>query len=232
MEEIQTDKEYYNRFKQDKEFYKSDNTIENKALLKAFETALDTRKFEIELYWKRATYFWAFIAAMFVAYFAVFNSDKIDEIKGVTILISILGYFFSLGWYFVNRGSKYWQENWEAHVDMLGSKVQGKLFKTIKKSNLEFKKFNKEYPFSVSKINQLLSIIMLITWFGLIIFSIFFSFNKLYYIKNITNAWFFIILIVVLSILFISTYYFFNNSKSFIKKHELKNAETTFFIID
>jgi hypothetical protein len=33
--------------------------------------ALDIRKFEIELYWKRATYFWTFIGATFAAYGAV-----------------------------------------------------------------------------------------------------------------------------------------------------------------
>ena len=32
---------------------------------KALEYALETRKFEIELYWERAKYFWAFIAASF-----------------------------------------------------------------------------------------------------------------------------------------------------------------------
>ena len=32
---------------------------------KALKQVLDIRKFEIELYWKRATYFWTFIAAMF-----------------------------------------------------------------------------------------------------------------------------------------------------------------------
>src|ERR1035437_1957034 len=34
----------------------------------ALKTALDVRKFEIELYWKRTTYFWAFIVAALVAY--------------------------------------------------------------------------------------------------------------------------------------------------------------------
>ncbi len=232
MKEIKTIEEYFKRFEEKKEFYKSNNEISNHALLRAFETALDTRKFEIELYWKRATYFWAFIAAMFVAYFAVFNSDKIDEIKGVTILISILGYFFSLGWYFVNRGSKYWQENWEAHVDMLGSKVQGELFRTIKKSNLEFKKYIKEYPFSVSKVNQLLSLIMLFTWFVLIIFSIFFSFDKLNYIGSISNILFVFLFLIIISLLFLLSFYFFKYSKSFIKDHKLQDKDTTYFLND
>ena len=36
--------------------------------------ALDIRKFEIDLYWKRAAYFWTFIAAAFGAYFLMFNA--------------------------------------------------------------------------------------------------------------------------------------------------------------
>ncbi|MFH6988348.1 hypothetical protein ACHRVW_11430 [Flavobacterium collinsii] len=230
MKEIHT-KEYFGRFKEDinkGEFF----LAKEKILLKAFETALDTRKFEIELYWKRATYFWAFIAAMFIAYFAVFNSDKIDEIRGVTILISSLGYFFSLGWYFVNRGSKYWQKNWESHVDLLGAKIQGKLFSTIKNSNQEFIKLDKEYPFSVSKVNQLLSLIMLVTWFGLIIFSIFFSFDKLIYFSNISDNWFLFGTILILSIIILVSFIFFNYSKSFIMDHKINDKNTTFFLND
>jgi hypothetical protein len=37
---------------------------------KALDIALDTRKFEISLYWQRAAYFWALIAAAFAGYFA------------------------------------------------------------------------------------------------------------------------------------------------------------------
>ena len=36
---------------------------ESKLREKALDLALDIRKFEIELYWKRAAYFWGFIGA-------------------------------------------------------------------------------------------------------------------------------------------------------------------------
>lgn len=225
MKEISTEKEYFERF------YKPKRK-KNKILFTAFQTALDTRKFEIELYWKRATYFWAFIAAMFVAYFAILNSEKINTFKGITILIAFLGYFFSLGWYFVNRGSKYWQENWEAHVDLLGSKIQGELFTTIKNSNQCFYKLNKEYPFSVSKVNQLLSLLMLLTWLGLFIFSIFFSFDKLYYFNFISEEFFWLVLIILFMLIMIFSKYFFNSSKSFIKNHKIRNQNTTFLVKD
>ena len=35
---------------------------------KALDLALEIRKFEIELYWKRATYFWAFITVAIAGY--------------------------------------------------------------------------------------------------------------------------------------------------------------------
>lgn len=40
---------------------------------RALALALDIRKFEIDLYWKRATYFWAFIAAAFAGYALTYN---------------------------------------------------------------------------------------------------------------------------------------------------------------
>ena len=54
------------------------NNQTSKKLENAFKTALDTRKFEIELYWKRTTYFWAFIAFFFSMYVIALNSDNIN----------------------------------------------------------------------------------------------------------------------------------------------------------
>ena len=45
----------------------------------AFEKAWEIRNFEIEMYWKRANYFWAFIASTFVGYFALAGSDTYRE---------------------------------------------------------------------------------------------------------------------------------------------------------
>jgi len=43
---------------------------------RAYKLALEIRQFEIELYWKRATYFWTIIAATFAGYFTLATSDK------------------------------------------------------------------------------------------------------------------------------------------------------------
>ena len=98
----------------------------------ALAFALDIRKFEIKLYWKRATYFWAFLAVTLGGYLTVFTAKEIaaQQRLDALLVISCLGIVFSLAWHFVNQGSKFWQENWENHVDLLEDEVRP-LYKTI-----------------------------------------------------------------------------------------------------
>jgi hypothetical protein len=132
-------------------------------LARALDRALDIRKFEIELYWKRATYFWAFLAVTLAGYFAVRSANIDDRAKGeAQLILSCLGVVVSLTWYFVNRASKFWQENWEHHVNLLEGKVIGPLYKTVlSDEGISFRKFSGPYPFSVSKLNQILSLFVL-----------------------------------------------------------------------
>jgi lipopolysaccharide export LptBFGC system permease protein LptF len=65
MSHITSKKEYL-------ELY-SGNQTKSKKHIDALNHALDIRKFEIELYWKRAAYFWTFIAAAFAGYFLLLN---------------------------------------------------------------------------------------------------------------------------------------------------------------
>lgn len=133
---------------------------------KALAVALEIRKFEIEMYWKRAAYFWAFLALILGSYVAVLTTAA-KELQDHPLLkadglltISCLGIVFSVAWYFVNRGSKFWQENWEKHVDLLENSVQGPLYKTVLSDEDPcFRDPMQPYPFSVSKINQILSLV-------------------------------------------------------------------------
>src|SRR5437879_13922105 len=75
----------------------------------AHELALEIRKFEIELYWKRATYFWTLIAATFAGFFALASQSSVSH-PILPFLLSCIGLVLSTSWYLVNRGSKYWQE--------------------------------------------------------------------------------------------------------------------------
>lgn len=145
---------------------------------KALERALDIRKFEIELYWKRAAYFWTFIAATLAGFVAIQASSTANK-TDLSVLLSNLGTVFSFGWLCVNRGSKYWQENWEYHVDMLEDPVQGPLYKVVL-SRSRPKSARKRLAhlitgpsaISVSKINQLISLFITVTWVGLLIYSL------------------------------------------------------------
>jgi hypothetical protein len=88
-----------------------------------FDAALQTRQFEIDLFWKRSLFFWGFIAAAFVAV-----STLKDE-HMLVLLVSGFGLVCSFAWTLVNRGSKYWQEQWEAKVEDVENKVTCPLFK-------------------------------------------------------------------------------------------------------
>ena len=124
----------------------------------AFEKAWAIRNFEIELYWKRATYFWAFIASCFVGYFALVNSanySKPDKLNHVDVYFLIcMGFILSLAWLLTNKGSKDWQRHWEIHIDLLEDEFTGPLYKTV----------NPYKTFSVSKINEIVSVTFICVW--------------------------------------------------------------------
>ncbi|HDS5482421.1 TPA: hypothetical protein QH236_004858 [Serratia liquefaciens] len=141
----------------------------------ALERALETRKFEIELYWKRATYFWTFIGATLGGFFVAYASSSLYR-KDLLVILCCLGLVFSFAWFCVNKGSKYWQENWEKHVDLLENYSIGPLYKIVLSRNKSTKKRHKIQEFitgpqalSVSKINQLISAFMVLLWFVLLV---------------------------------------------------------------
>lgn len=138
---------------------------------KAFERAHDIRKFEIELYWKRTTYFWAFIAASFAGYFAILTSKELSNKDQYLFLIESIGFIFSLGWFFVNRASKHWQLNWEKVIDSLEDEITGSLMKTHIVNHNRFWQLTLSYRFSVSRINQIISIFITVIWILLMILT-------------------------------------------------------------
>lgn len=158
----------------------------------ALDKALDIRKFEIEFYWKRGAYFWAFIVVAFTSYFLVLTMDisksglSMDFKDELTFLLNLLGLFLSTSWFFVNKGSKYWQENWEKHVDLLEDDIMGPLYKTTVIRINTFDRFNplSSFPYSVGKINQLISFVVLFFWLYLLIRFIVVKFNFPFEFKN------------------------------------------------
>jgi hypothetical protein len=142
----------------------------------ALKTALDVRKFEIDLYWKRAAYFWTFIAATFVGFGAAQQLADEGARVDLSVVSSCLGIIFSFSWFCINKGSKYWQMNWEKHVDMLEDEKVGPLYKLnwlpdptashaarLRGTLLEFGRF------SPTRINQLVSFFVFLMWIVLLI---------------------------------------------------------------
>lgn len=174
----------------DKRTYNQPYVRDKAKLSLALEKALDTRKFEIDLYWKRATYFWTFIAATLTGYgltstMKFVTLDEQISLNRFQFVIICLGMVFSFGWYLVNKGSKYWQINWEKHVSVLEDDIIGPLFKRTWNLNLNDEKVGESISFdqfknileptsetqiSVTKINQMVSVFVLILWILICVF--------------------------------------------------------------
>ena len=153
----------------------ADKSCETKegALSKCLEIAIDNRKLEIELFWKRTTIFWGFSAALFIG-IAVIH-DKVDS--QLTFVFSILGAVFSLIWTLANRGSKSWQESWEIkadnYFDLLHKKseikkVYSKVYSNSHHNNIS--RWLRARDFSLSRLQIALSDFCLLFWIGMIVY--------------------------------------------------------------
>lgn len=121
----------------------------------ALSRAHELRKFEIENYWKRSNYFWLFQAAAITLTGIIYSHDPNDSLL---LLSSGLGVITAqVGW-LTARGSKFWQSNWEAHVDFLEPDLEGKLTQVVLYQNDAVRS-------SVSRVNERLYGTLLIAWF-------------------------------------------------------------------
>jgi hypothetical protein len=132
------------------------------------EKAYEIRNFEIDKYWQRSTYFTLFISAIFIGYY----QDSLQNNSFLRIVLEILGFCVSYIWYLSNRGAKFWQENWEKHIDFLEDDV-GKLYKSVFIKKNKFSDILGAYPISPAKCNTMISIIITFAWFLLILKEIF-----------------------------------------------------------
>lgn len=125
---------------------------------KRFEIALQTRNFEIDLFWKRSLFFWGFISAAFVTYAAL---RKIHLELG--IVVACFGVVCSFAWTLLNRGSKYWQESWEQKVEKL-AKIEGENFFTEEEGVLDKGWWLSARKYSVSKLVIAFSDYLCLLW--------------------------------------------------------------------
>ena len=62
----------------------------------ALNRAEDIRKFEIDLYWRRTTYFWTLITIAFAGFFALIQIDDKPEKFLYSGIVTIIGFVLSL----------------------------------------------------------------------------------------------------------------------------------------
>lgn len=120
------------------------------ALIRAHEL----RKFEIENYWKRSSYFWGFQLVSFGA--LALSAREGQFILPAVLVVSVLGALAALAGILTARGSKFWQQNWEAHVDFLEKAFEGNLHTTVL--------VRTEIQYSVSRVNERFMEVLFAAW--------------------------------------------------------------------
>lgn len=164
-------------------------------LKRTFDFVVETRKFEIEMYWKRATYFWAFIAVIFAGFVGLEKSGSESSFEA--FLLICLGFIVSVAWHLTNLGSKFWQRHWEKHLDLLEDPFVGPLYKTV----------NGVRSYSVSKINTIVSFAFSSAWLILGVKHSFTFFVPFWSTKFTKLNWEVTILTVVVSLVITSMFF-------------------------
>ncbi|MBU3258441.1 hypothetical protein KPG71_00290 [Roseovarius sp. PS-C2] len=158
----------------------------------AYDKAHDIRKFEIEMYWRRSAYLWTLQGAALAGLALILSTIKVTdtclglvfektescqrEWVAIVVIVGIwcFGTFTAFIWLLLLRGAKFWQNNWERHVDFLEDQISGALYKTYPVARFEA-------PYSVSKLNELMAGFTLLMWtsIGAITVAIVFGPNSL-----------------------------------------------------
>ncbi len=99
-----------------------------------YKIALQTRNFEIELFWKRSNYFLVLNTAIAVGFFNLESNQAIFK-----IFLCIFGGIVTYLWIRINLGSKYWQSKWEEELEEIEKHITPNrpMFANNKKRNHE-----------------------------------------------------------------------------------------------
>jgi hypothetical protein len=144
------------------QYFEAIGTRDKRKLKPALAAAHDIRKFEIDLYWKRANYFWLLQAAIFTALGFMWHGEAADAAGLVPLGLTSLGLLTAIASWFAAEGSKFWQENWERHIDFLEDNQGVILHKTAWVGGDGIR-------WSVSGTNGWLNIFFSVFWFSLFV---------------------------------------------------------------
>lgn len=185
--------------KSEKNNQKNKNSADEKTSEeKVFETANDCRKFETTFFWQRGTYYWAFILASFTAHFACLGNffdekaisfsaiKNLPDFSLLTLAVTaFFCFFFSWSWVIVNKGSRFWQQNWENHIDALEKEAVGHLFRIVMNEhnteNCSPRILScKPYRYSLAKTTQMTGIVLMVASFIMLCLYIFIFTQKFF----------------------------------------------------
>lgn len=179
--------------KKEKKKLKKEIKTANIKLEEQLKRSYELRDFEIELYWKRAQYFWGFIAVIYAGYFLMITYDKHPISNELLSIVCSIGSVFSFGWYLVNRGSKKWHEHWENIINELEDKLEKPLY--AKRTKLH-EGIIRAGNFSVSRINIFISLIIFFSWVCLWLYPL--DFNGTFDCNKIIIGFITLILLILL----------------------------------
>lgn len=185
----------------------------------AYTKAWEAKNFEIENYWKRANYFWAFQVASFAGYFAVLSSDAYASDPQVLYIVVCIGVITGFAWFLTNKGSKAWQRHWEIHVDMLEEKITGPLYKIVTTTK----------TYSVSKLNEIVSVFFIAIWLVL---------GIKYFLDHLTFSWDFfsdpdvVVLLSTLASVSVLIAMFFGHGRGRFGKRKVRFYRRDFSTVD
>jgi len=145
-----------------KHYFEALGTKDDAKLVEARKLAHEIRRFEIELYWKRATYFWAFQLVAFTALGLLLKDGKISSMS-LLLIPSSIGVITAFAGWLTARGSRFWQENWEAHVDLLEDATKERLTQVVL--------CRRPPQYSVSRINESLLLLITLGWAVVLVFG-------------------------------------------------------------
>ncbi len=160
----------------------NENEVLNKFDL--YKIALETRNFEISLFWQRSNYFLVLNTAIAIGFFVKANET-------FQIFLAIFGAIVSLLWFFINQGSKFWQSRWETRLKKVEDEISNEInffsanFDTIQKDveiSINYSRHSKIRQFfdklilmkpSVSFMMTLLSLLFIVFWISLLLYLLF-----------------------------------------------------------
>jgi len=122
----------------------------------ALDRAYELRTFEIGLVWARATYFFTGQAAIFAAFALLIKEDDVAAVF-IAGALAILGSMTAWLGHLAAHGARFWQQNWEHHIDLLEDELEGRLHKSIVQNRGDLR-------FSVSRAQIALTRIQIIFW--------------------------------------------------------------------